>query len=151
MTESNKIKLKIIITGGGTGGHIYPAMAIAKLLQSQGSNVLYVSRPGSLEQELSQTNNIRYQSIDIESFQRKFSFNNFVYPIKFVKAYLQAKKIVSEFKPNIVFATGGYTIAPILFSAFQNKIPYIIHDQTVKHLDQMRLKLTRNFWYQFDE
>ncbi len=119
---------KVIVTGGGTGGHIYPALAVANKLIDHQHEVLYVSRNGALEEELAQKQHINFQAINITSFERKLSLKNLYYPYVFIKAYQQAITIIETFKPNIIFATGGYTIAPTLFAAYYKKIPYVIHE-----------------------
>lgn len=120
--------LNVLVAGGGTGGHIYPALAIAKGLLTAGHKVLYVTRKDSMEEELAKAKNIDYVNIEVRSFDRKFSFKNFNNTLIFIKAYQECLKVIDTFKPDKTFATGGYTTAPVLFASFNKKIPYVIHE-----------------------
>ena len=125
--------MKVILSGGGTGGHINPALSIAGYIRNieKDSDILFVGTKRGLESTLVPRENFPIEFIDVEGLKTKFSFKNVKSIIKFVRAVLQCKKIIGNFKPDIVIGTGGYVCAPVVYAANSMGIPTIIHEQNV--------------------
>lgn len=123
--------LRVIISGGGTGGHIFPAVAIAKALQkaNPATEILFVGAKGRMEMDKVPAAGFKIVGLDISGIQRKFDLKNFLLPYKLVKSLWQAHKVLKEFKPDIVIGVGGYASAPTLYMAGQMDIPSIIQEQ----------------------
>ncbi|HLQ75327.1 MAG TPA: undecaprenyldiphospho-muramoylpentapeptide beta-N-acetylglucosaminyltransferase [Alloiococcus sp.] len=130
-----KKPLKIILSGGGTGGHIYPALALADRLKEINANVefLYIGTERGLESKVVRDTEIPFKSIKVEGFVRKLNKDGFLYNMKsvyyFINSLRKARKIIKEFQPDIVIGTGGYVCAPVLYQAAKLQIPTIIHEQ----------------------
>lgn len=123
--------MKIIVSGGGTGGHIYPALSFIKYLKTVEPNlsVLYIGTQKGLESTIVPENGIDFKTIDIQGFRRSLSFANFTTVYKFIKSVSDAKKIIKDFKPDLVLGTGGYVAGPVVYAASRLKIPTIVHEQ----------------------
>lgn len=123
--------MRIVISGGGTGGHIYPALALIREIQkqSEGTEVLYIGTKNGLESKIVPRENIPFQSIHITGFKRKLSFENIKTVLRFRKGTSDSKKMLKEFKPDIVIGTGGYVCGPVVYAAAKLRIPTIIHEQ----------------------
>ena len=125
-------KLKIILSGGGTGGHIYPAVSVAEALgRKYGAEVeiLFVGAEGKMEMERIPELGYHIVGLPVAGLQRKFSLRNLSLPFKVLKSLRRAKKVIREFKPDIVAGFGGYASAPILRAAQNAGIPTIIQEQ----------------------
>ena len=109
--------MKVVITGGGTGGHIYPAVAIIEELKKRDENIeiLYIGSKNSMESELIPSLNIDYKSIEVMGLPRKINLKLFKSVFVLLKGLSQAKKILKEFKPDVVIGTGGFVTGPVLF------------------------------------
>ncbi|MFW6305988.1 MAG: undecaprenyldiphospho-muramoylpentapeptide beta-N-acetylglucosaminyltransferase [Bacillota bacterium] len=123
--------MKAIITGGGTGGHIYPALAVAKSLINKNWEVLYLGSKGGLEGEIVPAEGIDYNEVDVAPLPRKITFDLFSSIYKTTKGYFQARKYIKDFQPDIVLGTGGYVAGPVVLAASMFRIPTIIHEQNV--------------------
>lgn len=123
--------MKILVTGGGTGGHIYPALAFINYVKSQESNAkfMYVGAKRGLENKIISDTKIPFKTLEIQGFQRKISLYNIKTIYLFLKSIHQAKKILKEFKPDIVIGTGGYVSGAVVYAATKLSIPTIIHEQ----------------------
>jgi UDP-N-acetylglucosamine--N-acetylmuramyl-(pentapeptide) pyrophosphoryl-undecaprenol N-acetylglucosamine transferase len=123
--------MKIVVSGGGTGGHIYPALALIREIQkkTKGAQILYIGTKNGLESHLVPRENIPFQSIYITGFKRKVSLENVKTVFRFLKGVSDSKKILKEFKPDVVIGTGGYVCGPVVYAAAKLKIPAIIHEQ----------------------
>lgn len=123
--------MKIVVSGGGTGGHIYPALAFIKEVKRQHPDVefLYIGTENGLEKNIVKRENIPFQSIEITGFKRKLSFENVKTIIRFLKGVRMSKKYLKEFKPDAVIGTGGYVCGPVVYAASKLGIPTIIHEQ----------------------
>ena len=122
---SNK---KYFVTGGGTGGHIYPALAIADTLTKDGAKVFYVGNKRNMEFELAGKKGYKFLHVSVSGMPRKLNLKFFLWGVKLVKAILYSIKYIKKYKPNAVFATGGYVSAPMIFACRIMKTPYIMHD-----------------------
>jgi UDP-N-acetylglucosamine--N-acetylmuramyl-(pentapeptide) pyrophosphoryl-undecaprenol N-acetylglucosamine transferase len=124
-------KIKIIISGGGTGGHIFPAIAIANALKAMnGENeILFVGAKGRMEMEKVPAAGYKIEALNISGIQRKFSWSNLLLPVKVLSSLMKAKKIIKKFRPDVAVGVGGYASAPLLYSAASMKIPSLIQEQ----------------------
>jgi UDP-N-acetylglucosamine--N-acetylmuramyl-(pentapeptide) pyrophosphoryl-undecaprenol N-acetylglucosamine transferase len=123
--------VKIVISGGGTGGHIYPALALVREIQKEKKDAefLYIGTTNGLESKLVPRENIPFKSIHITGFKRKLSFENIKTIFRFLKGVSDSKKILKEFKPDVVIGTGGYVCGPVVYAAAKLGVPTIIHEQ----------------------
>lgn len=122
---------KIIITGGGTGGHIFPAIAIANALKKLAPEleILFVGAVGKMEMEKVPEAGYKIIGLDIQGYQRRFTLKNLALPYKIFKSMRDARRILDEFKPDAVVGVGGYASGPMLMAAKMRKIPYLIQEQ----------------------
>jgi UDP-N-acetylglucosamine--N-acetylmuramyl-(pentapeptide) pyrophosphoryl-undecaprenol N-acetylglucosamine transferase len=126
---------KVIISGGGTGGHIYPAIAIAKkiLELSKDSEILFVGAKGRMEMEKVPEEGFQIVGLNVVGIQRSMSINailkNLKFPFLLLKSFNHARKIIKDFQPNVVVGVGGYASGPILRMAHSLKIPTLIQEQ----------------------
>ena len=125
------MKPKVIISGGGTGGHIFPAIAIAKAIKHKKPyiDLLFVGSYGRMEMQKVPEEGFKIKGLWISGFQRRFSWKNFIFPLKLLYSLLQALKIIYQFKPDLVIGTGGYASGPLLFLAAKKNIPTLIQEQ----------------------
>ena len=125
-------KLKVIVSGGGTGGHIFPAIAIANALKlnDDSIDILFVGAKGKMEMEKVPNAGYPIIGLPITGFQRNLSDKrNVVFPFKLLYSLIKSLFIVLKFKPNIVVGTGGYASGPLLFVASKMGIPSLIQEQ----------------------
>lgn len=123
--------MKVIITGGGTGGHIYPALSIARRIKDTHSKaeILYVGTENGLEAKLVPKEGFNFHPVRVKGFSRKLSMDT-LYSIKELMLGMNdARKILKEFSPDVVIGTGGYVCGPVVFLAALQGIPTIIHEQ----------------------
>lgn len=125
--------MRIIVSGGGTGGHIYPAITLIKTIQAMTPNceVLYVGTKIGLEADIIPKEGLAFKTVDIRGFERKLSLANVKTILKSVHSIWESCKIIKEFKPNVVIGTGGYVCGPVLLAASLMGIPTIIQEQNV--------------------
>ena len=124
--------MKVLISGGGTAGHINPAIAIAKRMKREyGAEILFVGRESGMEKDLVQKEGFSIKYIEVEGLIRKLTFKNVKVLFKYIKAINKAKKIIKDFAPDVVVGTGGYVCAPVMSAANSLKIPTVIHEQNV--------------------
>lgn len=123
--------MRVLVTGGGTGGHIYPALAVIRALQKVDDHleVLYIGTEKGLENEIVTREGLPFKHIEIAGFKRSLSFENVKTIMKFFKAVSISKKYIKEFQPDVVVGTGGYVCGPVVYSASRLKVPTIIHEQ----------------------
>ncbi|WP_449619301.1 undecaprenyldiphospho-muramoylpentapeptide beta-N-acetylglucosaminyltransferase [Robertmurraya sp. Marseille-Q9965] len=123
--------MRIVVSGGGTGGHIYPALALIREIQKENKDAkfLYIGTQQGLESKLVPRENIPFKSIHITGFKRKLSFDNVKTIYRFVKGVSDSKKLLKEFKADVVIGTGGYVCGPVVYAASKLGIPTIIHEQ----------------------
>ena len=138
---------RIIIAAGGTGGHIIPALSIAKELQKFGVQILFVGNKNSMEQKLAEKHNIDFAEINVQKFYRKITFAHFKFPFKLVKSIIDSKKIIRNFKPDAFLGTGGFVSGPVGYAAHLKKIPIFLQEQnsypgaTTKILSKYAVKI----------
>jgi len=122
---------RIIISGGGTGGHIFPAIAIANALKKLDPNteILFVGALGRMEMEKVPAAGYKIIGLDIQGIQRKSILKNIQFPIKLINSVRKALQIIKEFKPDAAVGVGGYASGPLLYAASIKGIPYLIQEQ----------------------
>lgn len=122
---------RVIISGGGTGGHIFPAIAIADEIKKRNpsADILFVGAIGKMEMEKVPAAGYKIAGLPIVGFQRRFTFSNFLLPFKIVESLLKARSILKNFKPQVVVGVGGYASGPTLKSATFLKIPTLVQEQ----------------------
>ncbi len=127
--------LRVIISGGGTGGHIFPAVSIANKLKelNPGTEILFVGAEGKMEMEKVPAAGYRIVGLPIVGLQRQLNFRNILndlsVPLKIVASLFKARRIIKEFKPQVVIGVGGYASAPLLWAATGMHIPSLIQEQ----------------------
>lgn len=123
--------MRYIVSGGGTGGHIYPALAIIDKIKKEDkeAEILYIGTSNGLESELVPKAGIAFEPVRVKGLPRKINKDFFVSIKELVIGFNQAKKIIKAFKPDVVIGTGGYVSAPVLYKASRMKIPTLIHEQ----------------------
>lgn len=124
-------KLKVIISGGGTGGHIFPALSIADKLKELNpeTEILFVGAAGRMEMEKVPAAGYRIEGLPMAGLQRKLTLSNLALPFKVLKSISMAKKLIREFKPDIAIGVGGYASAPLLWAAGRLGTPTLIQEQ----------------------
>ena len=122
---------KLIISGGGTGGHIFPAIAIANTFRERHPNaeILFVGALGRMEMTRVPEAGYKIIGLWISGLQRSLKFSNLMFPVKLVASYFKAKTIVKDFGPHAVIGPGGYASGPIMLAATRKKVPCLIQEQ----------------------
>jgi UDP-N-acetylglucosamine--N-acetylmuramyl-(pentapeptide) pyrophosphoryl-undecaprenol N-acetylglucosamine transferase len=123
--------MKVIISGGGTGGHIFPAISIANTLKETDSRteILFVGAEGRMEMEKVPAWGYNIVGLPVAGLQRRLTFKNLALPFKLIKSLNRATRIIKDFKPDIVVGVGGYASAPVLWKAQRLGIPTLIQEQ----------------------
>ncbi len=123
--------MRVIISGGGTGGHIYPAIAIANAIKEikPDADILFVGAKGKLEMEKVPKAGFPIEGLWISGFHRKLTLRNLMFPIKLISSLMKARAIIRKFKPDVVVGVGGYASGPILQVATSKKVPALIQEQ----------------------
>ena len=124
-------KIRAIISGGGTGGHIFPALSIANKLKELNpeTEILFVGADGRMEMEKVPAAGYKIVGLPISGLQRSLSMSNLALPFKVVKSVSMARKLIKEFKPDIAIGVGGYASAPLLWAATRMGVPALIQEQ----------------------
>jgi UDP-N-acetylglucosamine--N-acetylmuramyl-(pentapeptide) pyrophosphoryl-undecaprenol N-acetylglucosamine transferase len=122
---------RLIVSGGGTGGHIFPAVAIANEFRFRypDAEILFVGAEGRMEMTRVPEAGYKIVGLWISGLQRKLTLSNLLFPIKLIASYFKAKNIVKQFKPDVVVGTGGYASGPIMIAATRAGIPTVIQEQ----------------------
>jgi UDP-N-acetylglucosamine--N-acetylmuramyl-(pentapeptide) pyrophosphoryl-undecaprenol N-acetylglucosamine transferase len=126
-----KANLRVIISGGGTGGHVFPAISIANELKESvpGVEILFVGAEGKLEMEKVPAAGYKIIGLPVRGFQRRLTTKNISFFFKLMSSMSKARKIISDFKPDVVVGVGGYASGPVLRVASRRKIPTLIQEQ----------------------
>lgn len=121
----------MIISGGGTGGHIYPAIAIADAFKSRfpDAEILFVGARGRMEMEKVPQAGYKIEGLWISGIQRRLTVENLSFPLKLASSIIKAGKVIRQFKPHIAVGVGGYASGPLLYVASGKKIPCLIQEQ----------------------
>lgn len=145
--------MKILIAAAGTGGHINPGIAIANKIKEKNPNaeIVFVGTNRGLENDLVPRAGYKLEKIEVYGFSKQISLDNMKKIIKTIKGFSQAKKLIKEFKPDIVIGTGGYICGPIGMAAVESKIPTVLHEsnafpgKTIKILSKKVDKILLGF------
>ena len=123
--------IRAIISGGGTGGHIFPALSIADKLKEAcpETEILFVGAEGRMEMEKVPAAGYRITGLPISGLQRRLTFSNLAVPFKLIRSLALAGKTIDSFKPDIAIGVGGYASAPLLWMAEKKGIPTLIQEQ----------------------
>lgn len=127
--------LRVIISGGGTGGHIFPAIAIANALKrmSKETEILFVGAKGKMEMEKVPAAGYKIEGLTVAGFQRGFSPKNIAanltFPFKVIGSLTKSRSIIKQFKPDVVVGVGGFASGPVMYAAQMRKIPTLIQEQ----------------------
>jgi UDP-N-acetylglucosamine--N-acetylmuramyl-(pentapeptide) pyrophosphoryl-undecaprenol N-acetylglucosamine transferase len=116
------------MTGGGSAGHVTPNLALIPKLREQGYIVEYIGTENGIEKNIIQNENLKYYAIASGKLRRYFDIKNFSDPFKVVKGVFQAKRILKEVNPKLVFSKGGFVSVPVVLGAYMNKIPVVSHE-----------------------
>lgn len=126
-----KANPKFIISGGGTGGHIYPAIAIANEIKAQlpEAEILFVGAQDKMEMQKVPAAGYKIEGLWIAGIQRKITLDNALFPVKFLASLIKSRKIIKQFKPDVVIGTGGFASGAVVKVAQQMNIPTVIQEQ----------------------
>ena len=119
---------KIIMTGGGTAGHVTPNIALFPALKEAGYEISYIGSYNGIEKGLIEDQGIDYYGINSGKFRRYHSWKNFTDPFRVLQGYFQAKKIIRKIKPDVIFSKGGFVSVPVILAAKRRHVPSIIHE-----------------------
>ena len=122
------MRKKIVLTGGGTAGHITPNIALLPRLEQKGYDVFYIGSYDGMEKRLMADFQIPYYGISTGKFRRYFDLKNFTDPFRVLKGFAEARKILKEIQPDLVFSKGGFVAVPVVRAAASLKIPCVIHE-----------------------
>ena len=119
---------KIILTGGGTAGHVTPNLALIPTLRDLGYEIHYIGSYQGIERKLIEDAGVPYDGISSGKLRRYFDIKNFTDPFRVLKGYAEAMKLVKRYKPDVVFSKGGFVSVPVVLAAKHHKVPVIIHE-----------------------
>lgn len=144
---------KIILTGGGTAGHVTPNIALLSELKKANYEIAYIGSYQGMEKDLIQKENIKYYGIATGKLRRYFDIKNFLDPFKVVFGFLQSVILLNKYKPNIIFSKGGFVAVPVVYAAKLNGIPVISHesDMTPGLANKLTAGSTKVICYSFPE
>ena len=145
--------MKVLLAGGSTGGHVYPAIAIANKIKEHNPDceILFVGTKNGIESEIVPKAGFELKTVTVQGFKRKIDLDNIKRVFKLCKGLEQSRRIVKKYKPDIVIGTGGYVSGPVLFNAAMNKRVTIVHEQnsfpgvTNKILSKVATKVLTSF------
>jgi len=120
---------KIIISGGGTGGHVIPALAVAKELKQLNFEILYIGNEDSIEQKMLRNSGLEFKAINVQKLYRKFTLAHFKFPFLLLKSLFDCWKIFTEFKPDAYLGSGGFVSGPAGIIAKLKRVPIYLHEQ----------------------
>lgn len=125
--------VRVILSGGGTAGHVYPALSMVNKIKAHHpeAQFLYIGTDEGLEADIVRKANIPFRAIRVSGLRRKISLENLKTVWRFLAAVNECKTIIQQFRPHIVLGTGGYVAAPVVYAASRLKIPSLIHEQNV--------------------
>ena len=118
----------IVMTGGGTAGHVTPNLALIPLLKENGYDISYIGSYSGIEKSLVEDAGITYYGISSGKLRRYFDWKNFTDPFRVLKGFSEANKLIKKLKPDVVFSKGGFVSVPVVMAAAKNHIPAIIHE-----------------------
>lgn len=129
--NEGEILKRIILTGGGTAGHVTPNIALIPELQKRGYEIHYVGSKDGIEKKLMEEFDIPYYGISSGKLRRYFDVKNFTDPARILKGYAEAGKIIKKVKPHVIFSKGGFVTVPVVFAAKRKKVPCVLHESDI--------------------
>src|SRR5689334_17613631 len=126
--------MRLLIAGGGTGGHLYPALAVARAFRvdDPGGSVLLVGRAGGPEERLVPAAGFELETVRVRGLDRDAPWKNLALPYLVPTAFSAALRILDRFRPDVVLGMGGYVMAPAIAAARMRRIPYVLHEKDVR-------------------
>lgn len=143
MAKPQKSQLKICLTGGGTAGHIVPALAVAEKLRQAGHTLCFIGSDDGPERDYVEKAGIPFSAVSAGKLRRYFSFQNFIDFFKLLIGFLQAYRLLGQLRPDCLFAKGGYVALPVILAAFARGIPVVAHESDAILGLVSRLALTK--------
>ena len=124
-------KYKIIMTGGGSAGHVTPNLALLPYLKKEDFEIKYIGGKNGIEKGIIEEVGIPFYGVSTGKLRRYFDFKNFTDPFKVIAGIGQCYKIIRREKPNIVFSKGGFVAVPVVLAAYLNKVPVVSHESDI--------------------
>jgi len=123
--------MKVLITGGGTGGHVYPAVSLIRYWQKIDPTVefIFVGSTRGIEKKILANEDVKFIEQDVQGLIRSITLKNFVVIYKLLKAYRQSKKLIKQHKPDVILGMGGYVSAPTIMASTKLKLKTVLHEQ----------------------
>lgn len=119
---------KIILTGGGTAGHVTPNIALIPELEKRGYEIHYIGSKDGIEKKLMEDFDIPYYGISSGKLRRYFDVKNFTDPVRIIKGYSEAAKLIKKIQPDVIFSKGGFVTVPVVLAAKRKKVPCVLHE-----------------------
>lgn len=144
---------KLLLTGGGTAGHVTPNIAMLPLLREQGYDISYIGSYNGIEKKLITEQNVPYHGISTGKLRRYFDLKNLTDPFRVIKGCFEARKLIRTIKPDVVFSKGGFVSVPVVLAAHREHIPVIIHesDMTPGLANKLAIKKATKVCHNFPE
>ncbi|WP_432662070.1 undecaprenyldiphospho-muramoylpentapeptide beta-N-acetylglucosaminyltransferase [Wukongibacter baidiensis] len=144
---------RIVMTGGGTAGHVTPNIALIPRLKELGYDIQYIGTENGIERKLIEKEGIPYHIVNAGKLRRYFDMKNFTDTFKITQGLMQSLAIINKLKPNIVFSKGGFVSSPVVWAAWMNRTPIVIHesDMTPGLANKIALPFARKICYTFPE
>ena len=127
-SKLNATKPKIVLTGGGTAGHVSPNIALLPSLEADGWEIVYIGSKNGIEKKLVAEVGLSYYGISSGKLRRYFSWENFIDPFKVIKGVFDAYFAIAKIKPQVVFSKGGFVTVPVILASWLHRVPMIIHE-----------------------
>jgi len=118
----------IVLCGGGTAGHVMPALALVPQLKRHFDEIIYIGTADSIEENLAKKHGLAFYSVTSAKLRRKLTFKNLSIPVKLLRGISESKKLLKKIKPSAVFSKGGYAALPVVIAAHRLKIPVVAHE-----------------------
>jgi len=144
---------KIVLTGGGTAGHVTPNLALVPELQRRGYEILYIGSKNGMEKQLAEAAGLRYEGVDSGKLRRYLDIKNLTDPIHVIRGYAEAIRILKAYQPDVVFSKGGFVAVPVVYAAGHLRIPVITHesDMTPGLANKLCLRYAKKICTNFPE
>ena len=122
------MSMKVLLTGGGSAGHVTPNLALVPYLKEAGADIYYIGSKDGIEKSIIEENSLPFYGISSGKLRRYFSLRNFTDPFRIIKGYFEAKKYIKKLRPDVLFSKGGYVSVPVVFAAKKLNVPIVIHE-----------------------
>ena len=132
---------RIILTGGGTAGHVTPNIALLPRLKELNYDIHYIGSYNGIEKELIEAFGIPYNGISSGKLRRYFSLQNFTDPFRVIRGFGEAKKLIKLLKPDVIFSKGGFVSVPVVLAGKKCKVPTIIHESDMTPVLENKLSI----------